>query len=501
MKLHLAIDLGAESGRVIGVWIDGDAVEMHECYRFLHQPVALPTGLHWNVAQIWSEILKGLNAAAAWAKSNAHTVSSVGCDAWGVDWALLDKSGELLGLPHAYRDPRNPKFYEEAVGILGVDQIYQTTGIQMMPINTLYSLLAVVRTSPHVIDAADQLLFIPDLIHYWLCGVRVVERTIASTSQMIDLSTGAWAANLLQPLGIPEKILGEIVPAGTKLGKIRAEVATATGLSPDVQVITPGSHDTASAVAAVPADGSGSWCYLSSGTWSLLGAELEKHCTTAAAQAAMFTNEAGLGKSFRFLKNIAGLWLVQECRREWQRAGQDISYQKLSELAASESSISTLIDPNHLPFQQPGNMPKKIVAFARATSQAEPQTPGQFVRCILNSLALAYRRTFGSLETILGQRFDQVHIVGGGGQNTLLNQLAADAVDREVIVGPLEATAIGNGLVQAMACSELQSAGEIRSMLSRSSLIIGRFSPNPILDRTELSARFAKICQVKSNER
>lgn len=467
MRVHLAIDLGAESGRVIAVGIAGDRVDTHELHRFFHQPIRLRSGFHWNVVQIWSEILNGLAAAAHWARAHQHEIVSVGCDAWGVDWALLDSRGELVGLPHAYRDPRNAQFYEEALGLLGLERIYQATGIQLMAINSLYSLLAMVRTSPQMVDAADRLLFIPDLIHYWLSGIRATERTIASTSQMLDVRTGRWSPELLKPLGIPDRILGEIVPAGTVLGSLLPEVVEATGLPAEVAVITPGSHDTASAVVAVPAREDRSWCYLSSGTWSLLGVELNAPCTHAAAQAAMFTNEAGYGTTIRFLKNIAGLWLVQECRRDWLKSGQEFSYSQLTEFAAKAAGGRTLVDPAAAEFQQPGEMPKKIADYARRTGQAIPVSPGEIVRCCLDSLAQAYARTLQVLETVLERRFDVLHIVGGGGQNLLLNQLTASATGREVRVGPLEATAIGNGLVQAIATGELHDLSELRELLSR----------------------------------
>ena len=493
MRVHLAIDLGAESGRVIAVWISGRSVQLHELHRFFHQPVELPSGLHWNLAQIWAEILKGLGAAAAWARESGHEVASVGCDVWGVDWALVDPSGEVVALPHAYRDPRNRKFYEEALGLLGVDRIYQSTGIQLMDLNTLYSLLAFVRTSPRLVEAAERLLFIPDLIHYWLSGEQVVERTIASTSQMIDVRTGQWSKELLEPLGIPTRLLGPISPAGTVVGQLRAAVASTTGLSTGVKVITPGSHDTASAVAAVPATGRQSWAYLSSGTWSLLGAELDASCTNAKAQAAMFTNEAGVGDKIRFLKNIAGLWLVQECRRAWLKSGEEYTYQRLAELAANEPGGRTLVNPAYPSFQTPGEMPQKIVEYAQSTGQPIPTTPGQFVRCCLDSLALAYQRTVSLLEGVLDRRVDVLHIVGGGGQNRLLNQLAANMLERTVVVGPLEATAIGNGLVQAMACGDLKNLEELRSLIAGSDLIVGRYEPQAEAERDSWQERFQQL--------
>jgi rhamnulokinase len=310
---------------------------------------------------------------------------------------------------------------------------------------------------------------------------------------MIDVRSGQWSKELLEPLGIPTRLLGRISPAGTVVGQLRAAVASTTGLSTGVKVITPGSHDTASAVAAVPATGSQSWAYLSSGTWSLLGAELDSSCTNAKAQAAMFTNEAGVGDKIRFLKNIAGLWLVQECRRAWLKSGEEYTYQRLAELAANEPGGRTLVNPAYPSFQTPGDMPGKIAEYATATGQPVPNTPGQFVRCCLDSLALAYQRTVSLLEGVLDRRVDVLHIVGGGGQNRLRNQLAANMLERPVVVGPLEATAIGNGLVQAMACGELKNLEELRSLIAGSDLIVGRYEPQAEAERNSWQERFQQL--------
>ncbi len=465
MQVHLAVDLGAESGRVIPVWTDGGRVSFRELHRFSHLPLKLPTGLHWNVTQIWQEILNGLQSAATWARDNRHEVVSVGVDTWGVDWCLVNRRGELLGLPHAYRDPRNASFYDEAVRRLGVDRIYQTTGIQMMSLNTLYSLFATASLDPELPRTASKLLFMPDLFHFWLSGEMAVERTIASTSQMVEAKSGAWAGDLLDELALPRHLFGEIVPAGTILGTLRKELAHLTGLPETVQVITPGSHDTASAVAAVPAEGGADWCYLSSGTWSLLGCELDGSLTSAAAQAAMFTNEAGIGHTIRFLKNIAGLWLVQECRRAWAGRGENHDYRELTRQAAEAQPSQTVLDTNWPEFQTPGDMPEKIARYARETGQPVPDSPGAFVRSALESLAIAYRKTLEHLEKTTGRTFRKIHIVGGGGQNELLNQLTANSTGRTVIVGPYEATAIGNGLVQAMALGYLGDLTDLRRVI------------------------------------
>jgi len=465
---YIAIDLGAESGRAIVGTLAGGRIALEEVHRFPHEIVRLPSGLHWDVTGLWREICRGLKKSALWAKENGVQLVSVGVDTWGVDWALLDKSGELLGLPHAYRDPRNRAAHDRAVAQLGIDKIYRTTGIQLMPINSLYSLFAHWTDSPEIFDAAEQLLFIPDLFHFWLSGVAVVEATIASTSQMVDCQTRQWATNLLDPLGVPTNLLGPISPPGATVGSLRPEIAAETGLPVDLKVVAPGSHDTASAIASVPAEKGASWCYLSSGTWSLLGAELDEPCVTADAQAAMFTNEFGVGGKIRFLKNITGLWLVQECRRDLLRQGQALGYAELTQQASEAGGFRTLIDPAFPAFQTPGNMLQKIQQFAEDTNQPLPESPGQFIRCCLESLALVYRQTVGRLEEVLGRSFSILHVVGGGGQNKLLNQMTADATGKTVCVGPYEATAVGNTLTQALAAGQITNLDELRGIVADS---------------------------------
>jgi len=466
---YIAIDLGAESGRVIVGVLADDRLRLEEVHRFSHEPLWLPTGLHWDITGIWREIMAGLRKAAEWAKLNGVELASVGVDAWGVDWALVDKAGELVGLPHAYRDPRNAVAYERVLAQLGAERIYQTTGIQFMPLNTLYSLYAHKLADPGVFDAAEQLLFIPDLFHYWLSGNRVVEATIASTSQMVDCHTGDWAREMLGELGLPAKILGPISPPGTKIGTLRAKLAEETGLPASLLVVAPAAHDTASAVAAVPAVDDSNWCFLSSGTWSLLGAEIEGPCVSAAAQAASFTNELGIGGTVRFLKNIPGLWLVQECRRDFARRGENFDYATLTRLATEAPAFRTLVDPAHASFQTLGDMPRKIAEFATSTQQPMPAAVGAFVRSCLESLALAYRDKLETLESILDRRFDTIHVVGGGGKNELLCQMTADATGRRVVVGPFEATATGNILVQALASGDVRDMGALRRFVAKSS--------------------------------
>lgn len=464
----LAIDLGAESGRVIAVQLDQDRVSLVEIHRFSNQPVGLPSGLHWDIASLWREIVGGLSKAAVWAQANRARLLSVGVDAWGVDWALLTGRGELVGLPHAYRDERNPAACAQALHLVSPERIYALTGIQLMPINTIFSLYAQRMADASLFQSAARLVFIPDLFHFWLSGRVAVEATIASTSQLVDLQSRAWSQELIDVLGLPGSIFSETTNPGTVLGPIRADLAAATGLPADLQVVLPGSHDTASAVAAVPASDRSSWCYLSSGTWSLLGAELDVPCTSDAARTAMFTNELGVGNKIRFLKNIAGLWLVQELKRDLAKSGQEFDYPRLTQLAEQAASFSGTFDANHPSLQIPGGIRHKIAALCREAHQPIPQTPGEFTRCCLVSLAAAYRLVFERLRQVLERDFEVVHIVGGGGQNQLLCQMTADALQRKVVVGPLEATAIGNGLTQAMALGRLADLGAIRTLVAMS---------------------------------
>jgi rhamnulokinase len=452
----------------VGVLTDG-RLALEEVHRFGHEILRLPTGLHWDITGLWREIVSGLTQAGKWARQHKVRLVSVGVDTWGVDWALVSSSGELVSLPHVYRDPRNEGAFAAVVDRLGVDRIYRTTGNQLLALNTLYSFYAHCQASPEIVAAADQLLFMPDLFHYWLCGQRCAEATIASTSQMVDCQQGTWATDLLDELQIPVGLLPKIVPPGTSLGTLLPEVADLTGLAQQIQVVLPPTHDTASAVAAVPADPHTRWCYLSSGTWSLLGCELDEFCTSEAAQAAMFTNELGIQGSVRFLKNIIGLWMVQECRRDLIREGQEFDYAQLTDAAAAAEPFRTLVDPADPSFQSPGEMRHKIAEFARHTGQPVPESPGQYIRCCLESLAWKYGATLQVMEDVLGRPFDVLHIVGGGGKNSLLNQLAANATGKTVRVGPFEATAIGNVLTQALAAGAVADLAELREVVARGS--------------------------------
>jgi rhamnulokinase len=472
-QAHIAFDLGAESGRAMLATLNGGRVELTEAHRFANRPIQLPSGLHWNLLDLWSNLNEGLRRSAALARQQGVTAVSLGVDTWGVDFALVGQSGQLLGLPFCYRDSRNGPAMQRTIQALGQAAIYDATGIQFMPINTLYQLVDQHDAEPALVRQAHRMLMIPDLLHYFFSGRMTHEQTIASTTQMVDPRTGQWATSLLQRLQLPTQMLGPIVPAGTVLGPVCDQVATEAGLAAGepIQVILPGSHDTASAVAAVPVDPSHGqdWAYLSSGTWSLMGVELDAPVVSAAACDAGFTNERGVGGGIRLLKNIAGLWLVQQIRHDLARLGQTYDYSQLTDLAAAAEPLRTLVNTQHPPFAAPGDMLAKIDAYAAATGQPRPTQPGQYVRCCLESLALTYRQVLQNIEGLLGRTIQVLHIVGGGGRNALLNQMTADAVGRTVIVGPYEATAMGNALTQAIGHGAVRDLTHLRQIVRASS--------------------------------
>jgi rhamnulokinase len=469
---HLSIDLGASSGRAMVGVLDGEPrrLRLEEVHRFEHYPCPTPAGPVWDLTGIWLNILTGLRLANQWCREQDAELISIGVDTWGVDWVLVGESGELLALPHCYRDPQNDAACERVLEKLGgFENLYARTGIQLMSLNTLFQIAARHEREPKLFDAAERLLFLPDLFHFWLSGELTNERTIASTSSMLNVHTGDWDRELLGQLGLPTHILGRIDEPGTTAGQLRQDLCEATGLSASVRVILAPSHDTASAVAAVPATGKESWAYLSSGTWSLLGAEINAPIATDAARQVPFTNERGINGTVRFLKNIAGLWLLQELRRELELRGDRRDYAELVHEAELAEPQRTLIDPNHAEFACPGNMAEKIRQCARDLGQPIPENVGQLIRCCLESLAQCYRETTDQLETVLGRPIEVLHLVGGGTKNRLLNQLTAEALGRPVICGPVEATAIGNLLVQAMGCGEIADHTELRAVVARSS--------------------------------
>jgi rhamnulokinase len=491
-RSYLAIDIGASSGRHVAGLFDGQRLTLKEVYRFENGPVQAADRLYWNLLAQWQEIRRGLRAAAA---ADLGEIASVGVDTWGVDFGLLGRGDELLGNPVAYRDSRTDGLLEAAFQVVLREEIFRQTGLQFMQFNTLYQLWAMRRMNSPLLDVAESLLMMPDLFHWLLTGVKSNEQTNATTTQFFNPQTGDWAADLLQQFDLPAKILGPLSQPGTKLGPLRSSVAKDTGLA-KVQVILPGTHDTASAVAAVPAEspvsGKPNWCYISSGTWSLMGVEVPRPIVNEKCRSLNFTNEGGIGGSTRLLKNIGGLWLVQECRRVWSEAGKNHSWDDLTRLAAAAKPLVSIIDPDHAAFLAPANMPEAIRDYCRQTNQPVPADEGATIRCALESLALRYRQVLTWLEELVGGRIETIHIVGGGTQNRQLCQATADACRRVVLAGPVEATAIGNVVVQAISAGEVGSIEDARAVVRRS-FPPDRYEPQNAAAWDEAYARFTHL--------
>lgn len=470
-KKLLAFDLGAESGRALLGLFDGKKLRLEVVHRFPNGAVRTLDTLHWDVLRLYGEMVQGLRRCAA----DFGGADAIGVDTWGVDFALLGRGDTLLGNPRHYRDPHTENIMEEAFARVPRAEVFRQTGLQFMRFNSLFQLLALQRDRSPLLDVAQTMLLIPDLFNFFFTGVKVNEFTDASTSQMIDPNSRSWAYDLVKRFGLPVNILGSIVQPGTVLGPLRTALASETGLNP-VPVIAPATHDTGSAVAAVPASGDKPWAYISSGTWSLMGVEIPGPLINDKAQQYNFTNEGGVSGTTRLLKNIMGLWLVQECRRAWERAGKTYSYEELAGLAEAATPFVSIVNPDDAGFILPANMPAALADFCRRTNQPEPVEPGPVIRCALESLALRYRWVLERLEELIGKRIEAVHVVGGGCQNTLLCQLTADACNRPVLAGPVEATAIGNVLVQAIGLGLLKSLSDVREVV-RQSFEVTTYSP------------------------
>jgi rhamnulokinase len=459
---YLACDLGAESGRVMLGTLANDHLTIEEIHRFPNGAIAIGDSLRWDVLRLFEELKEGLRQAA----TREIAVSSVSCDSWGIDYVLLLKNEPLLTAPFHYRDGRTDSGYERAFPIVPADEIFAETGIQFMTINTLYQLHADLLQRPEVLILAERFLNIGDYFNFLFSGVAKAEESLASTTQLYNPKQRQWSQQLIRKFAFPSKLFPEVVPSGTKLGPLLPALAAETGLR-EVQVVASCSHDTGAAVAAVPAEGE-NWAYLSSGTWSLLGIESSTPIITAKSRQYNFTNEVGYGGSIRFLKNLIGLWILQECRRAWLRAGEDYNYAQLTQMAEAAPSLRAFINPNEARFAKPDNMPKKIADYCHDTNQPVPTTPDEVVRCVIESLALLYRQTLDQLEEVTGRKLSTLHIVGGGGKNQLLNQLSANATGRTVLAGPVECTAIGNVLIQALALGHLPSLAALRQVVRRS---------------------------------
>ena len=483
---YIACDLGADSGRVIlGRFADGK-ISLEEIHRFPNGAVKIGDSLRWNILRIFSELKIGLQKVA----ERGVAVQSLSVDSWGVDYVLFNERQPMLGLPYQYRDSRTDATYASARQAVSEERIFAETGIQFMSINTLYQLIADVEKNSDLLAIADQFLNVGDYLNFLFSGVAAAEESLASTTQIYDARKREWSRELIRAFNLPERIFPKIVPSGAKLGKLLPAVMEETGL-PAIEVVATCSHDTGTAVAAVPAEGDG-WAYLSSGTWSLIGVELPCPLINEEVRACNFTNEAGYGGTTRFLKNIIGMWLLQESRREWIRQGTTIEYKELDRMAEESEPFRSLINPNASRFLRPDDMPAKIAAYCRETGQPAPETPGQVARCVCESLALLYRRTLGEIEQLTGRPITRLHIVGGGSRSPLINQFAASGTERTVFAGPVEATACGNVLIQALALGHIDSLAGLRKVVA-ASFPIAEFKPKDSAAWSAAFERFQKL--------
>ena len=468
-RSYVAVDLGAASGRVMVGTVGPSRLDLVEAHRFPNQPVSLPDGLHWDVLRLYREVLDGLAAAG-----RGGEIASVGVDAWGVDYGLLDASGALLGNPYSYRDGRTAGVADRVHAAIPRQDLYRLTGVQFLPFNTLYQLAA--DAAAVRLGGARTALLIPDLVGYWLTGSKGAEVTNASTTGLLDAGSRCWSSPVLDAVSLPPELLPPLRRAGEVIGPPRDEVVAETGLGPAAVITTVGSHDTASAVVAVPSEGDRA-AYVSCGTWSLVGVELEHPVLTPESREANFTNEVGVDGRVRYLRNVMGLWLLQETLRHWSRAGLPAELPSLLAAAAALPPGGPVVDPDHPAFLPPGDMPARIAAACSETGQSVPASQAELVRCILDSLASAYARTVRDAERLSGRRVELLHLVGGGARNRLLCELTASACGLPVLAGPVEATAIGNLLVQARARGSIRGDLETMRALVRATQEIRRHDP------------------------
>ncbi len=486
---YLAFDFGALTGRAVLARFEAGVLTIENTWRFSNDPVEYGGGLHWDVPRLWWEVRNVL-------KQREETpITSVGVDAWGVDYALLDEQGQLLENPFHYRDARTEGAMEEVFALVPREEIYNATGIQFMPINTLYQLAAAKRAKSAALNAARHLVTIPDLFHYWLTDRIACEYTNATTTQMVNPRTRKWDHALLERLGLPNRLLPEIVEPASELGHLSPGLRFGSGAhATPVRVIAPASHDTGSAVAAVPArEGT---AFISSGTWSLVGTELDEPIITSECLRLNFTNEGGVAGTTRFLKNVMGMWLLEKCREAWTTSGHDLGVTELLALAAEAPAFRSLIDPDHESFLRARNMPAAIDSHCAASGQEAPKSPAGYTRAILESLALKYRLTIENLETLTRRKIDQIRIIGGGSKNRVLNQFTADATGRCVLAGPAEATALGNIGVQMMATGAASTLKEVRAIIDRS-FPTETFRPSGTEAWNREAERFRHYCEEK----
>ncbi len=471
----LAVDLGAESGRVMAVHAGGEALRLEELHRFPNTTAEVRGTLHWDFLRLWRDIQEGIG------RGQALRPASLGVDTWGVDFALLDAQGELLGNPVHYRDRRTDGMMDWVFARVARAEVFAHTGIQFMPINTLYQLASLAARESPQLAAARTLLTAPDLLNYWLTGTAVCEFTNATTTQLYNPRAGGWATDLIGALGLPPAIFPALVQPGTRLGSYAS-----------IPVIAPACHDTGSAVAAVPTS-TPNYAYISSGTWSLVGLEVSEPIINDAALAANVTNEGGINGTFRLLKNVMGLWIIQQCRATWAAQGHNYSYADLVQLASAAPPLRHAFDPNDNRFLPPGDHPALIAAWCAERGQPAPADHGAVARCVFESLALAYRHVLETLDALAGHHTEVIHVVGGGSQNALLNQMTADATGLPVVAGPTEATVIGNALVQLIALGELGTIAEARALVARSA-DLQRYEPRNRAGWDEAFARYQALC-------
>lgn len=484
----VAVDLGASNGRVmVGNW-DGQRFTLEELHRFPNRAIAVGNNLCWDALDIWAHVQFGLNEYRLRFQGSP---AGIGVDAWGVDFALLDAAGEMLGNPAHYRDPRTEGMPERVFAKVPEEAIFRATGVQTMPINTLFQIYSMIESRDSRLTSAATLVSIPDLFLYFLCGVKGVEFTEATTMQMYAPEDGNWAWNVLREIGVPHRFLPEIIRPGTVAGPLRAGLQRSCGFLSEVPVIVVAGHDTASAVAAIPHLDDGS-AFISSGTWSLMGVEIPQPVISEAALRMHFTNEGSASGAYLLLKNITGLWLIQECMHHWKTEGRAYSWNEIVEAASGAEPLRAIGDPNDKRLQVQADMPQAICSYCQATGQPAPETTGQFARFVFESLCLKYRSVLAALEQLTGREIHTLRTVGGGAQNALLCQMTADACNRPVVSGPVEAATLGNVMLQAVAIGSLadQQAGR---MAIAGSVVCDRFNPGPGAEWDRAFMRFRDL--------
>lgn len=484
-KAYLAFDFGAESGRAVLAHLHSGVLTIDEIHRFANDPVEYGGSMHWDLPRLWFEIRAALSAL------EDTDLAGIGVDSWGVDYALLGERGELLQNPYHYRDPRNISAMEDVLREISREDIYDATGIQLMPINTLNQLYAAKQHTPRLLEAAERFVMIPDLFNYWLTGNVACEFTNATTTQLVNPLTRTWDTSLMQRLGIPTRLASPLIEPGAQIGRLLPGISNCQALE-GTCVIACASHDTASAVAAITARED--TAFISSGTWSLVGIEVDAPVMTPKARQLNFSNEGGVCRTTRLLKNVMGLWMLQGCRRSWADLGRKFAYGELMEAAGREPGFRHLVDPDDASFARPDDMPAAIDRFCRKTGQPTPTTPGAYTRTILDSLALKYRLVLRNLEDVTGRRVVNVRVMGGGSKNRLLNQFTADATGRRILAGPIEATALGNIAVQMMATGAVCTLAEARAIIDRS-FPIEVFEPQDLEGWDRQAGRFQQYCE------